>query len=33
MMGSLLTTLPMIIVFLFTQRYFLRGVKMSGIKG
>lgn len=33
MMGSLLTTLPLIIVFLFTQRYFLRGVAMSGIKG
>lgn len=33
MMGSLLTTLPMIIVFLFTQRYFLQGVKLSGIKG
>jgi len=33
MMGSLLTTLPMIIVFLFTQRYFLQGVRLSGIKG
>ena len=33
MMGSLLTTLPLIIVFLFTQRYFLQGVVMSGIKG
>lgn len=33
MMGSLLTTLPLIIVFLFTQRYFLRGVAMTGIKG
>ncbi len=33
MMGSLLTTLPMIIVFMFTQRYFLQGVRLSGIKG
>lgn len=33
MMGSLLTTLPLIVVFLFTQRYFLRGVAMTGIKG
>jgi multiple sugar transport system permease protein len=33
MMGSLLTTIPLIFVFLFTQRYFLRGVTMSGIKG
>ena len=33
MMGSLLTTIPLIIVFLFTQRYFLRGVAMTGIKG
>ena len=33
MMGSLLTTIPLILVFLFTQRYFLRGVAMTGIKG
>jgi multiple sugar transport system permease protein len=33
MMGSLLTTLPLIVVFLFTQRYFLQGVTMTGIKG
>jgi multiple sugar transport system permease protein len=33
MMGSILTTLPLIIVFMFTQRYFLQGVRMSGIKG
>lgn len=33
MMGSLLTTVPMILVFLFTQRYFLQGVRLSGIKG
>lgn len=33
MMGALLTTLPLIIVFLFTQRYFLRGVAATGIKG
>ena len=33
MMGSILTTVPLIIVFLFTQRYFLQGVRMTGIKG
>jgi len=33
MMGSFLTTLPLIIVFLFTQRYFLRGIATTGIKG
>jgi multiple sugar transport system permease protein len=33
MMGSILTTIPLIIVFLFTQRYFLQGVRMTGIKG
>lgn len=33
MMGSILTTLPLIIIFLFTQRYFLQGVRMTGIKG
>lgn len=33
MMGSLLTTIPLILVFLFTQRYFLQGVRMTGIKG
>ncbi len=33
MAGSTLTTLPLIIIFMFTQRYFLQGVKMSGLKG
>ena len=33
MMGSFLTTLPLIIVFLFTQRYFLRGIATTGLKG
>jgi multiple sugar transport system permease protein len=33
MMGSILTTIPLILVFLFTQRYFLQGVRMTGIKG
>lgn len=33
MMGSFLTTLPLIVVFLFTQRYFLRGVATTGLKG
>ena len=33
MMGALLTTLPLIVVFLFTQRYFLRGIATTGLKG
>ena len=33
MTGSTLTVLPLIVVFLFTQRYFIRGVTMSGLKG
>jgi multiple sugar transport system permease protein len=33
MMGAFLTTLPLIIVSLFTQRYFLRGIATTGLKG
>ena len=33
MVGSFLTTLPLIVVFLFTQRYFLRGIVTTGLKG
>ena len=33
MAGATLTTLPMIIVFLFTQRYFIRGIATTGLKG
>jgi multiple sugar transport system permease protein len=33
MTASTLTVLPLIVVFLFTQRYFLRGVAMTGLKG
>ena len=32
MAGSLLLTLPIVIVFLFAQRYFLEGVTLTGIK-
>jgi multiple sugar transport system permease protein len=32
MMGSLLTTLPLVILFLFTQRQFQQGIAASGIK-
>lgn len=32
MTGSLLTALPLVILFLLTQRYFVRGVTMTGIK-
>ncbi len=33
MAASTLVTLPLIVTFLFTQRYFLEGVKMTGSKG
>lgn len=32
MMGSLLATLPMLILFLVLQRYFIEGVSLSGVK-
>jgi len=31
--GALLMTLPVIAIFFFAQRYFLRGVTLTGIKG
>jgi multiple sugar transport system permease protein len=31
--GSLLTTLPMAVIFLFFQRYFVEGISYSGLKG
>jgi multiple sugar transport system permease protein len=33
MAASTLVTLPLIVIFMFTQRYFLQGVRMTGIKG
>ncbi len=33
MAASLLMTLPVIVIFFFTQRYFIQGITMSGIKG
>jgi multiple sugar transport system permease protein len=33
MAGATLTTLPLIVIFFFTQRYFLEGIKMTGLKG
>ncbi len=33
MAGSVVTIIPMLIVFLFTQRYYVNGVVTSGIKG
>jgi ABC-type glycerol-3-phosphate transport system permease component len=33
MAGSLITTLPVLCVFAFSQRYFIEGIVMSGIKG
>lgn len=32
MMGSLIATLPMLVLFLVLQRYFIEGVSMSGVK-
>jgi multiple sugar transport system permease protein len=31
--GSVIATLPMLIVFLFLQRYFVQGIALTGIKG
>ena len=33
MAGSTLVTLPLILIFAFTQRYFLQGITMTGLKG
>jgi multiple sugar transport system permease protein len=33
MAGSMLTTFPLMILFFFAQRYFLEGIKMTGLKG
>jgi len=33
MAGSLLAMLPVIIVFVFNQRFFVEGIKLTGIKG
>lgn len=33
MAASAITTIPLIIVFFFTQRYFLEGIKLTGLKG
>jgi multiple sugar transport system permease protein len=33
MAGAVLATLPIIIVFFFAQKYFVRGIAMSGLKG
>ena len=33
MAGAALTTMPLIVLFFFAQRYFLEGIKMTGLKG
>lgn len=33
MAAATITTLPLIIIFFFTQRYFLEGIKLTGLKG
>jgi len=33
MAGSLMVLVPILIVFIFNQRYFVEGIKLSGIKG
>ncbi len=33
MAASTLATLPLVIVFFFTQRYFLQGITVTGMKG
>ena len=33
MAGSVLATLPPMLIFIFLQQYFVRGISMSGMKG
>jgi multiple sugar transport system permease protein len=33
MAGSVIVILPLIIVFLFTQQYFIKGITFTGMKG
>jgi multiple sugar transport system permease protein len=33
MAGSVVVTLPVLLVFLLLQRYFVRGISLTGIKG
>ena len=33
MAASTLVTLPLVVIFFFAQRYFLEGIKLTGIKG
>jgi multiple sugar transport system permease protein len=33
MAGSTVATIPILILFIFLQRYFIRGVVLSGLKG
>ena len=33
MAGATLTTFPLVILFFFAQRYFLEGIKLTGLKG
>jgi multiple sugar transport system permease protein len=33
MAGATLTTAPLIVIFFAAQRYFLEGIKMTGLKG
>ena len=33
MAASTITTVPLIVIFFFTQRYFLEGIKLTGLKG
>jgi ABC-type glycerol-3-phosphate transport system permease component len=30
--GSVLTLLPMVVIFIFAQRYFIEGIQMQGLK-
>jgi ABC-type glycerol-3-phosphate transport system permease component len=33
MAGSMIAILPVIIIFVFNQRFFIEGIKLTGIKG
>ncbi len=33
MAGSMIALIPVLLIFLFNQRYFVEGIKLSGMKG
>jgi len=33
MAGSIIVLLPLLVIFLFGQRYFIKGIQLGGVKG